>query len=153
MQGNFHWLKVQTFCYSTEDEDLIHETMTNLIGNDEFDVEVCDGEHGNHLIIMQEELKKQKEFILLFSKLPTALIETIIADIDDRVDDECTFYLRLDKQKAVQGEFTMAHHGDVISITGKVTSHPAKKEIATKNLIEFLSALKPNQSGPTNCAE
>jgi len=65
----------------------------------------------------------------------------ILEDIEDRIDEDCVFYMRLDKQKAVQGVYEPAHHGDVIAITGKVQSHPARKEVAVRNLKEFLTGL------------
>lgn len=138
MQGTFHRLRVQLFCYATEDEERLHEMMAELLDDEEFDIDICDGEHGNRLIIMQSELRKQNEFKALFSKLGPKLAESLIKDIDNRIDDDCTFYLRIDKQKALEGVYRMVHHGDVIAITGKVASHPARKEIATKNLLEFL---------------
>ncbi len=141
MQGTFHWLRIQTFCYATEKEELIHDTMAELVGNDEFDCDIGESEHGNRLIVFKKEMTKQKEFIPLFTNLGKSVADKIISDIDRRIDDDCVFYLRLDKQKAVQGEYKVAHHGDVISITGKVASHPAKKEIAVKNMIEFLNSL------------
>ena len=49
--------------------------------------------------------------------------------------------MRLDKQKAVTGTYEVAHHGDVIAITGKVQSHPARKEVAERVLTDFLSGL------------
>ena len=141
MQGAFHWLRVQTFCYATEDEELIHDTMEELLDTDEFDCDIAESEHGNRLIILQHELTKQKEFVALFSKFGEDVIGSLIDDADKKIDDDCTFYMRLDKQKAVQGEYRIAHHGDVISITGKVVSHPARKEIATSNFSEFLKKL------------
>lgn len=153
MQGAFHWLRTQVFCYATENEDLIHDTMVELLDNDEFDVEVCDSEHGNRMIILQQELKKQKEFVALFSKFPQKLIDAVIDDIENRIDDDCVFYLRLNKQKAVQGEYAIAHHGDVISVTGKVVSHPARKEIAVANLTEFLKGIAPVQCAQSEPSE
>jgi RNA-binding protein len=141
MQGTFHWLRVQAFCYPTENEELVRETMTALVGNDGFECETSEGEHGNKMMIFQEELTKQKDFEGLFRMVGNDVATKVIADIDNRIDDDCVFYLRLDKQKAVKGEYVMAHHGDVISITGKVASHPARKEIATKNILDFLSSL------------
>ena len=54
------------------------------------------------------------------------------------------FYIRLDKQKAVQGIYEIAHHGDVISIFGKVQAHPAKKEVAVKVMTEFIEGIRKN---------
>lgn len=141
MQGTFHWLRVQAFCYSTEKEELIHDVMEELVGNDEFDCDISDGEHGNSMIIFKDEMTKQKEFTGLFTRLGESVRDRLVSDIENRVDEDCVFYLRLDKQKAVAGEYRIAHHGDVISVTGKVASHPARKEIAVKNLTAFLESL------------
>ncbi len=143
MQGTFHWMRVQLFCYATENEELLGETMTELLGTDEFDIEITEGEQGNRIIVMQMELKKQRQFDNIFSTLGEKVINALIKDIENRVDEDCVFYTRLDKQKAVRGEWKPAHHGDVISITGKVVSHPARKEIAIRNLTEYLGTRVP----------
>jgi Predicted exosome subunit len=142
MQGTFHWFRVQVFCYATEKEDLIHDSMVELLGTDEFDCDIAESEHGNRLIVLGAELTKQRTFEAIFKKIGKDVVAQVIDDLDNRVDDDCVFYLRLDKQKLVQGEYKIVHHGDVLSLTGKVVSHPARKEIATRNLLQFLSSLQ-----------
>ena len=141
MQVTFHWIRVQAFCYATERRELLEETMAELLGTDEFEEEISEGEHGNVMTILEARLSKQREFNALFRKLGKDICDWIIEDIDNRVDDDCMFYVRLDKQKAVQGEYSVAHQGDVFAITGKVQSHPAKKEVAVRTLREFLTGL------------
>ena len=145
MQVVFHWVRVQTFCYATEKRELLEETMTELLGTDEFEEEISEGEHGNVMTILEARLTKQREFNALFKKLGPEICGWIVDDIENRIDDDCVFYIRLDKQKAVQGIYEVAHHGDVIAITGKVQAHPAKKEVAVRTLREFLTGLG-NQS-------
>ena len=145
MQVVFHWVRVQTFCYATEKRELLEETMTELLGTDEFEEEISEGEHGNVMTILESRLTKQREFNALFRKLGPEICGWIVEDIDNRIDDDCVFYIRLDKQKAVQGIYEVAHHGDVIAITGKVQAHPAKKEVAVRTLREFLTGFG-NQS-------
>lgn len=147
MQVTFHWVRVQTFCYATENEELIGETMAELLGNEEFEVELSEGEHGNMMSIMESRLTKQREFTALFKKLGKDICDWIVEDIENRVDEDCVFYIRLDKQAAVQGRYEVAHHGDVIAITGKVQSHPARKEVAVRTLREFLTGLDHSSAG------
>ena len=123
MQATFHWLRIETFIYATEKEDLVRETFANLVGT-----------------------TKQKDMNLVFSNLGKDLLEQLVDDVDNRIDDDCVFYTRLDKQKAVCGEYAVAHHGDVISITGKVASNPAKKEVAVKNFTAFIDSLLSPQT-------
>ena len=141
MQGTFHWLRIKVFCYATENEELIHEKMAEFLGTDEFDCDIADSEHGNRIIILGSEISKQREIVPVFTSLGKDVIDKIKDDIENRIDEDCVFFLRLDKQEFVQGRYRIVHHGDVLSITGKVASHPAKKEIAAKKMIEFLNSL------------
>ena len=141
MQGTFHWLRINIFCYATENEALIHEKMVELLGTDEFECDIADSEHGNRIVILSTEISKQREIVPLFTRLGRDITDELKEHLDERIDDDCVMYIRLDKQEFVQGRYTIAHHGDVLSITGKVVSHPAKKEIAKGKMAEFLNSL------------
>ena len=141
MQATFHWLRIETFCYATEREDLVSETFQQIAGTDEFQTDVSESEHGNQMLILQHMITKQRDMDALFRRLGPELLQNFLDDMENRIDDDCVFYTRLDKQKAVQGIYSVAHHGDVISITGKVASNPAKKEVAMRNMTEFLQKI------------
>ena len=141
MQATFHWLRIETFCYATEKEDLVSETFRQIAGTDEFQMDISESEHGNQMLILQHMITKQRDMDALFLRLGKDLMQGFLDDMENRIDDDCVFYTRLDKQKAVQGIYAVAHHGDVISITGKVASNPAKKEVAMRNMTEFLQKI------------
>ena len=128
----FHWIRVQTFCYATERKELLEEVMEELLGDAEY----------------SEELTESEQYRELFERLGPDIRSWILEDMDNRVDDDCMFYIRLDKQKAVLGTYEVAHHGDVIAVTGKIQSHPARKEVAARTLSEFLVGL--GQSEPSS---
>lgn len=142
----FHWIRVQTFCYATERKELLEEVMEELLGDAEYSEEPTESEHGNTMTILEARLTKQKQFVQLFERLDPEIRKWIIDDMDNRVDEDCVFYMRLDKQAAVLERYEVAHHGDVISITGKVQSHPARKEIAARILTEFLAGMEDHSS-------
>jgi hypothetical protein len=146
LQTAFHWVRVQAFCYATEKQDLIEDTLRELLGEIEFEEEISESEHGNTMMILETRITKQREFTELFSKLGDDVLDYIIEDIENRVDEDDMFYLRLDKQKAVQGIYEIAHHGDVISIFGKVQAHPARKDVAVKVLAEFIADVRKDRS-------
>ena len=145
MASAFHWIKVKTVCYATEDEYLLHDTMSQLTGLDEdseaFDVDISEGFHGNPITVIDADLRHSKEFTKLFMNIGRDVIEDVMSQLDDRIDDDCVIYMRLDKQKAVHGDYAISHSGDVISITGKLVAHPAKKEIAVKNAEAFFTRI------------
>ena len=146
LQTAFHWVRVQAFCYATEKQDLIEDTLRELLGEIEFEEEISESEHGNTMMILETRITKQREFTELFSKLGDDVLDYILEDIENRVDEDDMFYLRLDKQKAVQGIYEIAHHGDVISIFGKVQAHPARKDVAVKVLAEFIADVRKDRS-------
>ena len=141
MQATFHWLRIETFCYATEKEELVSQTFRDLVGTDEFQTDVSESEHGNQMLILQHMATKQREMDEIFSRLGKELLQALSDDLENRIDEDCVFYTRLDKQRAVCGEYKVAHHGDVISITGKVASNPARKEVAMDNMTQFLKKL------------
>lgn len=143
----FHWIRVQTFCYATERRELLEETMETLLGDaDEYTEDESVGEHGNVMTILEARLTHQRQYRKLFTDLGPEVRAWILSDLDNRIDEDCVFYIRLDKQKAVQGEYVPAHHGDVIAITGKVQAHPARKEVAARVLSEFLAGLDQSEA-------
>lgn len=137
----FHWMKVRIFCYATEDQEKLHDLMRRISGKEDFDAEMSDGHHGNSMIILSAELKRDGECRDLFKRLGNDAVTYILTNLSERIDDDCTFHLRLDKQAAVQESYKIAHHGDVVSITCKIASHPARKDIAEANMRNFLEGL------------
>ena len=145
----FHWMRVQTFCYATERKELLEEAMETLLGDaDEYSEDESIGEHGNVMTILEAHLSHQRQYRNLFINLGEPVRQWILDDIENRIDDDCVFYLRLDKQKAVQGIYEPAHHGDVMAITGKLQSHPARKDVAVRNLKEFLTGMDHSEGSP-----
>lgn len=145
----FHWMRVQTFCYATERKELLEEAMEALLGDaDEYSEDESIGEHGNVMTILEAHLSHQRQYRNLFINLGEPVRQWILDDIENRIDDDCVFYIRLDKQKAVQGIYEPAHHGDVMAITGKVQSHPARKDVAVRNLKEFLTGMDHSKDSP-----
>ena len=142
MAAVFHWLKVRMFCYATEDEEKLHLVMKNISGTGDFHAEMSDGHHGNAMTILTADLKGNAECRELFVRLGKNVIETILESLEDRIDDDCTFRVRLDKQAAVSEIYETADHGDVVSITCKIASHPARKDIAETNMRTFLDSVR-----------
>ena len=105
MQATFHWLRIETFCYATEKEELVSQTFRDLVGTDEFQTDVSESEHGNQMLILQHMATKQREMDEIFSRLGKELLQSLSDDLENRIDEDCVFYTRLDKQRAVCGEY------------------------------------------------
>ncbi len=145
MASTFHWIRVKTICYATEDEDILCDMMSELTGTENLEIDISEGLHNNPLTVIDANLSKNKEYATLFKSLGENIVDALLNDLESRIDDDCVFYFRLDKQKAVCGEYEIAHGGDVVSVTGKIMSHPARKEIAKKVIRDYLLQLKAPQ--------
>ena len=141
MASTFHWVRVKAICYATENEDLICDTVFELAGTEDLEIDISEGLHNNPLTVVDANLSKNKEYATLFTNLGNDILAQLLDDLDSRVDDDCVFYMRLDKQKAVCGEYEISHGGDVISITAKIMAHPAKKEVALGIIRDYLNQL------------
>lgn len=138
MTGAFHWIKLRLVCYATEREEILRDVMGAFISEeDELTITNTSGHHGNPMTIMELELTKNRQFKELFKVLGAEFVQDLKDDLDRRVEEDCILYFRLDKQEAVQGRYVIVTHGDVISVSAKAVSHPARKEIALNNLEKF----------------
>lgn len=145
MRPVFRWVRARVMCYATEDRDRIAGVFRTFIGTDEWNEDVVEGELGNITVIMDAEITRQKDIDEIFIRLGDETVDRILSELEDRTDEDCTFYVRLDKQKAVSGSYSVATGGDVISLTCKVASYPAKRELAVDILRNYLSSL-PRQA-------
>lgn len=149
MAQTFHWVEVMTICHATEREDLLLEVMEALAGEGNVALEETEGHFGNRIAIMSTKISREKDTRRLFSALGPELLSDLIGNLGERIDDDCTFYLRLDKQKAVQGVYAASRGGDVVSITGKIASHPARKVKAVAAMENFLSDIIQGPCNPS----
>lgn len=146
MKPAFRWIKSRVMIYSTEDEDRVSEMFENLVGTDEYERSTAEGESGNNTLILEATLTRRREIDQLFDRLGDSVIEWILEEIEERIDDECSFFFRLDKQAAMSGEYTIGTGGDVISFVCKVASYPAKRELAIDVLKEYLNSRQAPQN-------
>ena len=61
--------------------------------------------------------------------------DRLLAELEDRVDDNTAFFVQLDKQAAFRGEVGL---GEGLTFRAKVEAYPAKKEAAVENARETL---------------
>lgn len=134
----FHYVDLRTFCYATEDEKRVEQALRRYLP-EEYDVERVEntGHHGDRIVVLSARVDNAddvRHVLRQLSELPD--IETVVAELDQRVDDNCSFFLRLDKQQAFKGVVT---RGDGLTLRAKVEAYPAKKDAAVENAREALA--------------
>jgi RNA binding exosome subunit len=53
--------------------------------------------------------------------------DRLLSELEDRIDENCAFFIQLDKQAAYRGDVEL---GDGLMLRGKVEAYPAKKDRA-----------------------
>ncbi|WP_135825871.1 RNA-binding protein [Halorussus ruber] len=136
----FHYIDLRAFCYATEDDKRVEQALRTYLP-EEFEIERAqsEGHHGDRILVLSARVENADEMRHVLSKvaeLPDAA--DLIDELDDRVNDNCAMFLRLDKQAAYRGEVEL---GEGITFRAKVEAYPAKKDAAVENAREALEAL------------
>jgi RNA binding exosome subunit len=136
----FHYIDLRAFCYATEDDKRVEQALRTYLP-EEFEIEraTSEGHHGDRILVLSARVENADEMRHVLSKvaeLPD--VETLLDELDDRVDENCSLFLRLDKQSAYRGA---AELGEGITFRAKVEAYPAEKEKAVENARETLAGL------------
>lgn len=134
----FHYLDLRTFCYETEAERRVTDALETFLPDDT-DVErtVTEGHHNDRIVVLAVRVERAQEMRHILNALSTSMkFEGFVDEVADRVNDDCAFFLRLDKQRAYRGDIAP---GDGIQLRGKVEAYPAKRANAIDNLRTYLS--------------
>ena len=136
---------VKVFVHATEDEAKLRRAIgVFLPPSVSVATASLTGHFGNPIKVLSARLNK-KQTQELWSELTEKLVDMhrLRATLGQRVDSSCILYIRLDKQRACQGELALTESGDAIHIKLKVVARPAKPEVAVRRVLEFLEGSSP----------
>jgi len=143
-------MNFRTYVHATEDEDKVLQAIAFLLGDVEVKQVRSTGFYGNPITILEGKLDKDKQIKSFWEKLEDArpgIIKSIIRTLDSRIDNEGTFFVRFDKQKAYLGEYKLAEGQDVIETRWRVAVYPSKKEVTSRELKLFFEELTKRKKG------
>lgn len=143
MEFPFRNAVVSTFAHATEDEQRVLNVLRTLlpegVGVHRSKLE---GHHGNPIINLEAKVGQRKLLRVLWQRVLTKLrageLKKLSKIVPERVDENCFFYLRFDKQLAHAGELVLTDSGDAIHFKLKVTAYPARRELAVNLLEKFI---------------
>jgi hypothetical protein len=137
----FHYVDLRTFCYATEDEKRVEDALRTFLPEDfELERTTNTGYHGDRIVVLSARVENADGVRHVLSRLADLPdLEAVLDELDDRVDDNCAFYLTLDKQVAFRGD---VRRGDGITFRAKVEAYPAKRETAVENARETFADLR-----------
>ena len=134
----FHYVDLRAFCYATEDESRVVDALHTLLPADhEIERSAGEGHHGDPIVILSARVERAAEMDHVFARLEESVdFEVIRSELPERIDENNSLYLQLDKQAAAQGEIRL---GQGITVRAKIEAYPAKRETAVENARDALS--------------
>ena len=135
-----HYVDLRAFCYATEDDQRVETALRTFLPEDvELDRSASEGHHGDRILVLSARVERADEMRHVLDRLAELDdVDSVVEELDERVDDNCAFYLTLDKQAASRGE---VRRGDGITVRSKVEAYPAKRETAVENARELFEGL------------
>lgn len=134
-----HHGRLNAFCHATEDAGKVKEAIRGLTPFDwekrkdlAIESERLEGQFGNPIISLTLNLDGKDcaaAFKHIIKGLPEGEAELVARTVGERTDDNCFFYIRLDKQAAFDKSARLGKI-DVVQFSAKLAAYPAKKENA-----------------------
>ena len=131
-------IHVRAIAQATEVQERVGQAFIFASGTEEIELERTKGHFGNEIIIFKVELTKASAMNKFLKQLKEAgILSQIKEQIEQRLDEECTLYFRLDKQKAYEEELALAENTDVIAVMMKIAAYPARRELALNVFLDW----------------
>jgi RNA binding exosome subunit len=113
VKGAIQSLDVSYLQHATEDDEKVASAVRGMLGTEApFESEDLEGHFGNSIRKVSVHLHGEdatRAFTRLTARMPRALRESLVKDIDRLIDEHSSLYLRFDKQRLVQGEITAGY--------------------------------------------
>ena len=131
--GDIHNIVFRAIARATESEDRVKTALSLFLFDNGTKATLTEGHFGNPITILEgkDRGKDCARFMeLVKSNLSEHELETLKEERCERIDDECCFHIRFDKQAAFEGKVKIATTSDAIVAKIKLKAFPAKREKA-----------------------
>jgi RNA binding exosome subunit len=132
-----HYVDLRTFCYATEDDQRVEQALRAYLPEDHpVERAESDGHNGDRILVLSARVETADDVRHVLDRLAELDdLDRVRTELNERVDDNCSLFLRLDKQAALAEEVRL---GDGITLRAKVEAYPARQEAAVENAREAL---------------
>lgn len=135
-----HFIDMRVFSKEEDNEDEIKKKIRDIFPFDfekekiSVEEKVAYGFDEKKIIICSVSLKKErhtKAFIQsLMGTFDEAQKDTLRKQLESRLDSNLHFYIRLDKEKLMDGIYEITDSGNCFHFTFSIAAYPHKREIA-----------------------
>jgi len=137
-----HRIGFRAIAHATEDVGKVERALLFVSEAEDAVLTETQGHFGNTITVMEAALTRKREVKAFLSRLAEAgILEVLSKELNVRLDDDCTFHFRLDKQAAYTEILSLAGGIDFIDCSIKVAAYPAKRDVALKVLDDHFSEL------------
>lgn len=138
-----HNIKFRAFVYKNESVDEISQAILNLLPEAEIEAEEAEGLLEDKILILTGVVSKKRYTKDFFNKLLQSTdLEKLNNDLEQKMDEKGDWFLRFDKNDALDEKLTVLDKGDSIHLKVKIAAFPAKKQIAVDKVREAIDSFK-----------
>lgn len=138
-----HNIKFRAFVYKNESVDEIFQAILNLLPEAEIEAEEAEGLLEDKILILTGVVSKKRYTKDFFNKLLQSTdLEKLNNDLEQKMDEKGNWFLRFDKNDALDEKLTVLDKGDSIHLKVKIAAFPAKKQIAVDKVREAIDSFK-----------
>ncbi|MDM7935816.1 MAG: RNA-binding domain-containing protein [Methanothrix sp.] len=131
----------RAFVAATEDEERVRGAMGICVPIDRISTTVARGHFGNEIKILEGSLRRKEGlsfFGVLREGLPPGDLSRLRSELQERLDEDLIFHLRLDKQSAYRGMLRLTDSKDALDVSVAVRTYPARRDSALSILSGLL---------------
>ena len=128
------WIQIETFSHATEDIEKVKSLLSKFFSFDiTFKENKTYGHFGNEIIIINVELSKDKEIKIFVSDFLKIIDKKyILATLEKRLDEDGILFIRMNKERIYNDDFTIDDNGDIL-ISMKFVTYPKSREKVIEN--------------------
>jgi len=134
----FHYVDLRAFSYATEDDRRVEDALRFFLPEEfEIDRAESEGHYGDRILVFSARVENAggiRGVLDRLEELPEEELGRVGAELEERVNEDCSFFVSLSKQSAFNGEVRL---GDGLTVRGKVEAYPAKKARAVDAVAEL----------------
>ena len=134
-----HNIKFRVFVYENEDVDELSQAILNILPEAEIEAEEAEGLTEDKIIILTGIVSKKRYTKAFFKLLKESVdLDKLNDDLERKIDEKGNWFLRFDKDDAIDEKLTIIDSGDSIHLKIKIAAYPARKEIAVNKVREAI---------------
>ena len=136
-----HNIKFRAFVYENESIDEITQSILNILPEADIEAEEAEGLLEDKIIILSGVVSKKRYTKTFFKTLLDSVdLEKLNDDLELKIDEKGNWFLRFDKDDALDEKWTILDKGDAIHLKVKIAAFPAKKQIAVDRVREAIES-------------